>query len=107
MDEKKPNSGTGTPDNSRSSGRSGDLARSDPDSHHKLQGRSGGGDSGGGAYPNPHTGKEGDRGGFMGHGGQTEMPYHGSSQLGEDVLADNPNAPAGRTRAGKKSKKDG
>lgn len=60
----------------------------------KMNGRSGGGDSGGGAYPNPHTGKEGKRGGFMDHGGQTEMPYHGSTQLGEDKLADNPNAPA-------------
>lgn len=38
------------------------------------------GESGGGAYPNPHTGK--DRGGF--DGGQTERPYSGPS--------DNPNA---------------
>jgi len=61
----------------------------------KINGRSGGGDSGGGAYPNPHTGKEaGTSDGFMGHGGQSEMPYHGKGQLGEDKVGDNANAPA-------------
>lgn len=41
----------------------------------KLNGRQGGGDSGGGAYPNPHTGKEGGgKDGFLGSGGQTEKP---------------------------------
>jgi hypothetical protein len=35
-------------------------------------GREGGGDSGGGAYPNPHTGKK-PKGGFLDHGGQTEI----------------------------------
>jgi hypothetical protein len=60
----------------------------------KMGGRRGGGDSGGGAYPNPHTGKDGDRGGFMDHGGQTEMPYHGTGQLGEKKTGDNANAPA-------------
>jgi hypothetical protein len=63
-------------------------------------GRNGGGDSQGGAYPNPHTGKKPESGGFMGHGGQTEMPYHGSGQLGEQVLEGNENAPAGNTRPG-------
>ena len=70
------------------------------DEDDKLEGRRGGGDSGGGAYPNPHSGKEGDRGGFMDHGGQTEMPYHGSSQLGGEKIADSPNAPARKTRPG-------
>ncbi|HEX8241640.1 MAG TPA: hypothetical protein VF574_18030 [Allosphingosinicella sp.] len=60
----------------------------------KLSGRGGGGDSGGGAYPNPHRGKDGDKDGFTGSGGQTEMPYHGQGQLGEDETGDNPNAPA-------------
>lgn len=60
-------------------------------------GRSGGGDSGGGAYPNPHTGKKPKNGGFMGHGGQTEMPYHGSGQLGEQETGGNDNAPAKET----------
>lgn len=58
-------------------------------------GRGGGGDSGGGAYPNPHSGKEGGKDGFMGSGGQTEMPYHGPGRLGEEEVGDNPNAPAG------------
>lgn len=60
----------------------------------KLAGRTGGGDSGGGAYPNPHSGKDGDRGGFLDHGGQTEMPYHGHGRLGAEETGDNPNAPA-------------
>ena len=57
-------------------------------------GRRGGGDSQGGAYPNPHTGKKPEGGGFMGHGGQSEMAYHGQGQLGEEVLEGNENAPA-------------
>lgn len=35
-------------------------------------GRGGGGDSGGGPYPNPHSGKE-PKHGFLDHGGQTEI----------------------------------
>ena len=35
-------------------------------------GKSGGGESGGGAYPNPHSGKK-PKDGFLGHGGQTEI----------------------------------
>jgi hypothetical protein len=63
----------------------------------KHNGRQGGGDSGGGAYPNPHSGKDGGgKDGFTGTGGQTEMPYHGPGQLGEDEVegGDNRNAPA-------------
>jgi hypothetical protein len=64
---------------------------SDDDKHN---GRQGGGDSGGGAYPNSHTGKEGQaKEGFTGSGGQTEMPYHGPGQLGEEETGDSPNAP--------------
>ncbi|HEX9932325.1 MAG TPA: hypothetical protein VGB08_05735 [Allosphingosinicella sp.] len=100
MDEKKPNAGTGTSDNPQSWGASGDVDRREPEAADKMNGRSGGGDSGGGAYPNPHTGKEGKRGGFMDHGGQTEMPYHGSGRLGEDVVGDNENAPAAKTKPG-------
>ena len=42
-----------------------------------------GGESNGGAYPNPHTGKEGgkDGGGF--DGGQTEREYTGPSNANE------------------------
>lgn len=61
-------------------------------------GRGKGGDSGGGPYPNPHTGKgaEGRKEGFGKHGGQTEMGYHGTEQLGDqEVKPDgNPNAGA-------------
>jgi hypothetical protein len=60
----------------------------------RMNGRQGGGDSAGGAYPNPHRGKDGGKDGFSGSGGQTEMPYHGQGQLGEEETGDNPNAPA-------------
>ena len=57
------------------------------------------GESDGGAYPNPHTGKKGGSGvggGFMGHGGQTEQAYYGKGQRGADVDRDAaaPNAPS-------------
>ena len=69
----------------------------------KMGGREGGGDSGGGAYPNPHTGKEGKGGGFMDHGGQTDMDYHGAGQLGDEEVGDNANAPAkGSKRSGER-----
>jgi hypothetical protein len=48
-----------------------------------VQGRSTGGESAGGAYPNPHTGKEETSSTFFGHGGQSVIGYHGS---------ENPNA---------------
>lgn len=43
-------------------------------------------ESQGGAYPNPHTGKEdaGKSEGF--HGGQSKTAYHGSGQLGEEAI---------------------
>jgi hypothetical protein len=46
--------------------------------------RTGGGESGGGGYDNPHTGKDGggDASGFMGHGGQTDIGYYGGGQAG-------------------------
>ena len=59
-----------------------------------LNGREGAGDSGGGAYPNPHSGKKATNGGFLGHGGQTEMPYHGPGQLGEEEAGGHANAAA-------------
>ena len=60
----------------------------------KANGRGGGGDSGGGPYPNPHRGKAGGKDGFLGSGGQTGKAYHGTGQLGEEEVGDNPNAPA-------------
>lgn len=61
------------------------------------------GQSGGGAYPNPRAGKKaGGRDGFMGHGGQSEMAYHGHGRLGaDDVPGGNANAPAGKAEADK------
>ncbi|HEY0625430.1 MAG TPA: hypothetical protein VGD10_01725 [Allosphingosinicella sp.] len=98
MDDKKPmpgpHAGTHSADQAGSQGQAGDLARDDPDAREKYNGREGGGDSAGGAYPNPHTGKKPEKDGFMGHGGQTEMPYHGKGQLGEDVIEGNENSPA-------------
>ncbi len=53
-----------------------------------------GGESGGGAYPNPHQGKEEKKDGFLGHGGQTEIGYHGTGQLGDQQTGQgNANAP--------------
>ena len=65
----------------------------------KPGGRGGGGDSGGGAYPNPHTGKKGGKtDGYEGHGGQSEMEYHGTGQLGERKVDETRNAPAKGTK---------
>ena len=62
-------------------------------------GQKGAGQSGGGAYPNPHTGKDGgDKEGFHGSGGQSEMEYHGTGQLGKDKLGGNANSPAKGTK---------
>jgi hypothetical protein len=58
-----------------------------------VQGRRGGSESAGGAYPNPQTGKTPSNSGFMGHGGQTEIGYHGGGQAGEG--GDAPNAATG------------
>ena len=49
-----------------------------------VHGRSDGGESGGGAYPNPHAGKTDTNTSFMAHGGQTDIAYHGGGQVGED-----------------------
>jgi hypothetical protein len=98
-----PNATTNSPDNPRSHGAAGDLSRGDPDKQDKFNGSTGGGQAGGGAYPNPHTGKEGGGNeGFMGHGGQTEMPYHGSGQLGDQDVGGTDNSPAKKTSTGKK-----
>lgn len=65
----------------------------------KSSGARGAGQSGGGPYPNPHSGKEGGgKQGFHGSGGQSEMEYHGTGQLGEDKVGGNANAPAKGTK---------
>jgi hypothetical protein len=49
------------------------------------------GESGGGAYPNPHSGKQ--DGDF--HGGQSGgSGYYGGGQLGDEKVGEQPNAPA-------------
>ena len=49
-----------------------------PDDMEARTGKGGAGESGGGAYPNPHTGKElrGEKRGFI-EGGQSENRYYG------------------------------
>ena len=52
------------------------------------------GESGGGAYPNPHSGKDGKdhQSGFLGHGGQSQQGYYGKGQLGEKDVGQSENA---------------
>jgi hypothetical protein len=59
-----------------------------------VNGRADPGETGGGAYPNPHTGKSDDDQGEMKHGGQSEMKYYGSGQAGAGGSA-GPNSAAG------------
>jgi hypothetical protein len=52
------------------------------------------GQSGGGAYPNPHNDPDDadPEGGFMGHGGQSDMRYYGDGEPGSDSIAEADNA---------------
>ena len=101
-----PNAKTDSPDSAKSWGKAGDLSRGDPDKRENFNGLSGRGQDGGGAYPNPHSGKEGGNGGYMGHGGQTEMAYHGPGQLGEDKVGGNANAATGKSGGGEEKASD-
>jgi hypothetical protein len=68
------------------SGQTSPKLRSDGVSDAGTHGKSGGSESAGGAYPNPHTGKEerGESGGFG--GGQSEAGYYGGGKLdGEEA----------------------
>ena len=63
------------------SGQDSPKLRSDGVSDAGTHGKSGGSESAGGAYPNPHTGKE--ERGESGHfdGGQSGQGYYGGGQL--------------------------
>ena len=52
------------------------------------------GESGGGAYPTDRKPKKQD--GVMGHGGQSDMAYHGTGQLGGKKTGGNANSPASK-----------
>jgi len=78
---------------------------SDQNDQEKVEretGTKGAGQSGGGAYPNPHDGKKKDKSdGFFGHGGQSDMEYHGTGQLGDQKTGANANAPARKSSPAK------
>jgi hypothetical protein len=96
MNNKVPTPVTGDPETKGAPDGVSDAPGSDA---HGVSGRNQDGESGGGAYPNPHAGKTPDNGGFMGHGGQTEMAYHGGGQGGENG-ASAPNAATGSDDVG-------
>lgn len=50
------------------------------------------GESQGGAYPNPHTGKEDDSSNPEFSGGQSGKAYHGPGQLGEEKVGETHNS---------------
>ena len=81
-----PANGSGT--RMRQADENGELAsRRDAD----VGGVPNSGESGGGAYPNPHSGKDGDgiKGGQSGGSG-----YYGSGQLGDKDVGETHNAPS-------------
>lgn len=49
------------------------------------------GESGGGAYPNPHS-ETSEEGGF--HGGQSTQGYYGNGQLGDKDVDETENSPS-------------
>jgi len=69
-----------------------DGAGDDPVANAGGKDWAGGGESGGGAYPNPQTGKDGDESGFMGHGGQSHIDYSGPGDKDTDDAVGNENA---------------
>ena len=72
-----------------------DIANeNDPPSAGRPEMQDNAGQSGGGAYPNPHNDPENadPEDGLMGHGGQSEMPYYGDGQLGSKQVGERHNA---------------
>ena len=74
----------------------GGGSKSRPDA---VEDTPGAGESGGGAYPNPHSGNGHPDEGFLGHGGQSEIAYHGPGQLGDEQVDEDANANSA-TRSG-------
>jgi hypothetical protein len=81
-------------------GKGGPIVHSDGVSDVESHGRTGGGESGGGGYPNPHTGKEarGESGGF--EGGQSMKGYYGGGQLDGKEAPDEDGAPVDKGSGG-------
>jgi hypothetical protein len=52
------------------------------------------GESGGGTYSNPYSGRDENdgEGGFLGHGGQSRQGYYGKGQLGDKDVGESENA---------------
>jgi hypothetical protein len=69
----------------------GDGRKVAPDGVSDAPAKDAGGESNGGAYPNPQTGKKPEGGGFFGHGGQTDNAYSGPADK-DDPDAGDPNA---------------
>ena len=71
----------------------GDGAKGQRDGVQDTPAKHQGGESGGGAYPNPQSGKDdaGENSGFLGHGGQTEIDYSGTGSK-TDPSGENSNA---------------
>lgn len=82
MTDKQPMQAAGNGDNA---GR--------PDGISDTPAKDAAGESGGGAYLNPQTGKKPTSSDVMGHGGQTEIDYSGPGGNGDG--GDNPNAATG------------
>ena len=76
----------------------GDAAAAENEGMRGAGGSQGAGESGGGAYPSPYAGKT-PKDGSMGHGGQTEIGYHGPGQLGDEETAEG-DQPNSATKAG-------
>lgn len=82
------------------SGQNSPKLRSDGVSDVGTHGRSAGGESGGGAYENPHTGKE-DRGESQGfEGGQSVRGYFGPGQLDGKKVVEKETIPIDKGQGG-------
>jgi hypothetical protein len=82
----------------QASGEGESAAATDGVNRAEAGGRTGGGESGGGAYRHDETSSDGgESAGFFGHGGQSRIDYHGSGKPDDagDHDADDANAATG------------